>query len=633
MAVASEALLQKLTESWKNSRFEELQREADEAAAEIEKMQKTSLDERKELSSKTKEFRKQPDEVKLGEMKGLLKLYQSGIDSLTKRAKSAEATFFRVYETLGEVPDPYPLLIEAANNLKTQKQIEDLKKEKEEMEGSLQGKEKLEREVENLRKELDKYKDLVETEAEKRAAITKEECEKSWLEQQKLYKDMEQENASTIQKLTSKIRELQASQLDHDLQASQNESAGLDVNAKSAEVNAILSELDDANKIIVELQAEIAVLKQNTKEQKSGSSQDDLSNQQKQQLDFMDSLNKKLSTELESIKEASRKEMETHCATIQTLENEVKEARKVKEESLTLANKFSDYDEIKRELSVLKQIEFSGEHATHENTSLESQLLKREKQLSEELAKLRSTNAQLTDRITQESKKASFLEQKASEQEEVIRKLEKDLADVDVEGSVYLSNTTYRREGTSGQLSPTSSIMGGNPSLFNGSVLSRNSVNETGSAIVDVIKQQRDRFRRANVTLVNQVSAANDKIALLESKLEEVEKSNTLLYEQMRFRDHYQKHVEPSSSHLQTAAAYENSISPFASFRKKEAERAYSRMGSFERIVYALLRTLLFSRATRGLFFMYLILLHLFIMIVLLKLGIAGNTAYTPMNY
>jgi homeobox protein cut-like len=40
----------------------------------------------------------------------LIKTYQAEIDSLTKRAKAAEAAFISVYTPLSDVPDPVPLL-------------------------------------------------------------------------------------------------------------------------------------------------------------------------------------------------------------------------------------------------------------------------------------------------------------------------------------------------------------------------------------------------------------------------------------------------------------------------------------------------------------------------------------------
>jgi len=74
------------------------------------------------------EFKKIPDDEKLTAFKGLLKgvplfrrlpapwltlqciAYQTEIDNLTKRSKSAENAFLNVYKVLAEAPDPYPLL-------------------------------------------------------------------------------------------------------------------------------------------------------------------------------------------------------------------------------------------------------------------------------------------------------------------------------------------------------------------------------------------------------------------------------------------------------------------------------------------------------------------------------------------
>lgn len=43
--------------------------------------------------------------------------YQTEIDSLTKRSKSAENAFLNVYKVLAEAPDPYPLLEAAVVSL------------------------------------------------------------------------------------------------------------------------------------------------------------------------------------------------------------------------------------------------------------------------------------------------------------------------------------------------------------------------------------------------------------------------------------------------------------------------------------------------------------------------------------
>lgn len=75
------------------------------------------------------DFKKIAEEEKANAFKGLLKgartvccsalltqctlsraAYQSEIDNLTKRSKTAENAFLSVYKVLAEAPDPFPLL-------------------------------------------------------------------------------------------------------------------------------------------------------------------------------------------------------------------------------------------------------------------------------------------------------------------------------------------------------------------------------------------------------------------------------------------------------------------------------------------------------------------------------------------
>jgi len=54
-------------------------------------------------------FRKLPEEEKLTGFGTLLKSYQGEIDTLTKRAKAAEAAFITAYKAVHDVPDPAPV--------------------------------------------------------------------------------------------------------------------------------------------------------------------------------------------------------------------------------------------------------------------------------------------------------------------------------------------------------------------------------------------------------------------------------------------------------------------------------------------------------------------------------------------
>jgi homeobox protein cut-like len=124
----------------------ELQKTLDTQGIEVVENQKENVVGRKALADKTKgidihlrfinacshfesDFKKIPDEEKVNAFKGLLKCasqplaysrslillfwdaaYQTEIDNLTKRSKSAESAFLNLYKVLADAPDPYPLL-------------------------------------------------------------------------------------------------------------------------------------------------------------------------------------------------------------------------------------------------------------------------------------------------------------------------------------------------------------------------------------------------------------------------------------------------------------------------------------------------------------------------------------------
>ncbi|KAJ2339514.1 hypothetical protein GGH91_004461, partial [Coemansia sp. RSA 2671] len=105
-----ESVLAGALEYWRGVNLASLLRELDEAGLAIVDNQKTSLQERRRLAEKTKEFRAVSDEQKPSEFKPLLKAYQNEIDALTKRMKFAEASFLQLFKSLSEAPDPEPFI-------------------------------------------------------------------------------------------------------------------------------------------------------------------------------------------------------------------------------------------------------------------------------------------------------------------------------------------------------------------------------------------------------------------------------------------------------------------------------------------------------------------------------------------
>jgi len=140
-----EGTLKEAMQTWQNIKLSELQKELDKQGQEIVSNQREALASRKALAEQTKEFKRTnpaasttpaslsssgilssgagagagaEDEDKGGAgggaggaaFKGLLKNYQTEIDSLTKRSKFAETAFLNIYKLLADAPDPAKML-------------------------------------------------------------------------------------------------------------------------------------------------------------------------------------------------------------------------------------------------------------------------------------------------------------------------------------------------------------------------------------------------------------------------------------------------------------------------------------------------------------------------------------------
>lgn len=116
-------------QTWVEIDLPSLQKKLDEQGIELKEDQKASLLSRKNLASKTKEFKKLEDSEKLNQFKSLLKLYQNEIDNLTNKNKMVENYFFGIYRSLAEAPDPRPLLEMSLDSVIESKETLSLRKE------------------------------------------------------------------------------------------------------------------------------------------------------------------------------------------------------------------------------------------------------------------------------------------------------------------------------------------------------------------------------------------------------------------------------------------------------------------------------------------------------------------------
>ena len=371
---------------------------------------------------------------------------------------------------------------------------------------------------------------------------------------------------------------------------------------------------------------------------------------------------------------------------LRSLEREIAMLKEERDVLKTKVQKWSDYEDVKQELEVLKSIEFStgddddlelvdpaapasqgglenGSVVKGKGDTLEQLLLARNKKLSDELTILRVSHQDLQGRLQAMQGDLSKVNSDLEKAQHLNAALENDLANVHDTANAYPSGAsvagTYvsrypqssANMGRKGRVSPTSSIISGfdprSSSLGTTSLEALRSGEPVGggSGILPMITAQRDRFKKRNTQLENELSESHRTVSSLRQEIASLQKDNLNLYEKTRYVSTYNRaaptassassySTNPNSSTIQMSnstssglaldryrSAYESNISPFAAFRGRESARAYKRMSLPERIVFSITRMVLATRTSRNLFAGYCVALHLLVFFSLYWLG------------
>lgn len=330
---------------------------------------------------------------------------------------------------------------------------------------------------------------------------------------------------------------------------------------------------------------------------------------------------------------------------IRSLERLIAGVENDKEALKEKVSSWSDYADVKRELEILKSIEFStGDDddddddseidthldllATSKKESLEQLLLARNKKLGNELTVLRVSHQDLSQRLStlQHSLDTATADLAASKS--LNARLEDDLLKLQqqqYQPSQYTPGPAPSIAGTYAsrypsarpRISPTSSIIGGSSP---GTLDSLRTLNDASpnAGILPMITAQRDRFKQRNAALEESLSTAHTTISTLRDEVASLQKDNLALYEKTRYVSSYTPSTTtmtsgfapPATSIDRYRQAYEANISPFEAFRGRESARAYHRLGVPERLIYSLTRVILANRVSRNVFAAYCVALH-----------------------
>lgn len=559
-----------------------------------------------------------------------------------------------MYSSISEAPDPYPLLEASVESIVTA----------DETVPRLEADNRyLRSQVSNLTSQLEESEKRLETETSAKQALQEsqdssvKEVESSW----SAVLTEKQDNWDAQKKSLEEHGENQERLL-KELKASYEVSQRLDRNAENddanqlggfttAELEIVTSDLERANQRLADVEARneqlrVELAQSTTQATRSGPVEEDPAYLR------LRSKNSSLLCKVDAARfERESAHREVEAGTLK-LKREIATLTHDSEGLKAKLAKCADYEDVKRELEVLKSIEFAtGDNdAADEDTvadtpdqppisvssinpnnqNLEQLLLARNKKLNNELTVLRVSHQDLSTRLNTLQEDLSTTNMEFEKSRALTAQLEDDIASLQHPSSLhttapsiaptYSSRHPYRK-GSARAASPTSSIISG---FEAGSNFHGEHTAGSSSSILPMLTAQRDRFKTRNAALESDLQKAYQTVSSLRSEIASLQKDNLNLYERTRYAASFPR-AQPSGPPNPNPATieigggggtdryksvYEGSLSPFAAFRGRESARVMRRMSLPERSAFKFLRTVLSTRTSRNVFVVYFLGLH-----------------------
>ncbi|KAH3683971.1 hypothetical protein WICPIJ_005046 [Wickerhamomyces pijperi] len=670
----STSSFEKALHSWTEVSLPILQQQLDDKGILLNETQTKSLESRKGLATKTKEFRKLDDDLKLKEFKSLLKLYQQEVDSLTERAKQAESSFFDVYRSIGELPDPKPLLEASLDSVIVSQEIDELRSKNNSLQEELlkfadydQLKAKLLRLEQKSSETLNNRLKMKEDELN---AVFQEK-ESNWLEKEENFNQKTRDYERRIQELLTqqKIDQIklknQRMALGVDEADEEEENAALSQQAAEAEgeydpkISAKLEQVQKDFEYQRSLNNKLEKRNETLIKELSLAKSDNLQNETKLakelKLNELESENATLVATLDHIKLSSESKAKKSQLVISNLQRDVKS---LTGEISSLQNKlvkYKDYEDIKQELNTLRQISFgtgededasddedtkvqetlsgqtdsgsAGAGSGSGNEKLDEILINRNKKLTQEIIDFRLKCEELTTQVTTLQQECHKSKEDVAKLSELNNKLETDLSHFQSAATSHPRFDSMSMVSGVGKFNNNNSNSNRAASIISVDEGEQSSGNNL-SSVLPIVTAQRDRFRSRNLELETQLKTQQQKMKDLEGKIKKLNKDNAELFERTRYLSSFNKgsvnrhgagagimdaDLERNSQYEQN---YEDSLNPLTKFREREQERISSKLSPLERIFLGFARAILANKTSRLLFLGYCVGLHCLVMLM-----------------
>uniref|UniRef100_A0A673WJ30 Homeobox protein cut-like n=2 Tax=Salmo trutta TaxID=8032 RepID=A0A673WJ30_SALTR len=412
---------------WKRLDLQQLQRELNATATALANRQDESEQSRKKLIDQSREFKKNTPEDLRKQVAPLLKGFQAEIDAVSKRSKESEAAFLNVYKRFIDVPDPVSAL-ETAQQLQLKVQrMHDIETENQKLRETLEGYTQEIAEVKNhevtikaLKEKIEEYEETLSKQAKELGQEERRGGEKEAKEGQ-LHNDHAEEESQQQENQESVVSKLEeanhkAQSLQTALEATQTELLELkskydeESTAKADEIEVVMSDLKRANQRAEEAEREAEALREQlssankslqlaTQIQKApdmeqalevlsrSSLEVELSAKEREVLQLAEDV-QRLQASLANIRENSASQisqLEQQLSTKESLLKQLEE--KLREQA--------DYEAIKKELSILKSMEFgSSNFSSAQDSKKPLEMLLKSRGLQSESSSLRLNNSE-----------------------------------------------------------------------------------------------------------------------------------------------------------------------------------------------------------------------------------------------
>ncbi|XP_045066705.1 homeobox protein cut-like 1 [Coregonus clupeaformis] len=411
---------------WKRFDLQQLQRELDATATVLANRQDESEQSRKKLIDQSREFKKNTPEDLRKQVAPLLKGFQAEIDAVSKRSKESEAAFLSVYKRFIDVPDPVSAL-EAAQQLQLKVQrMHDIETENQKLRETLEGYTQEIAEVKNhevtikaLKEKIEEYEETLKKQAkelgqeERREGEEEGQLHNNHAEEESQQQENQESVVSKLEEADSKAQSLQTA-----LEATQAELLDLkskydeESTSKANKIEVVMSDLERANQRadVAEREAE-ALREQLTSANKSlqlatqiqkapdmeqalevlsrSSLEVELSAKEREVLHLAEDV-QRLQASLANIRENSASQISQLEQQLSTKESSLKQLEEKLQEQ-------ADYEDVKKELSFRKSIEFGPSNCSSAQESKKPlELLLKSRGLHSESSSLRLNNSELS---------------------------------------------------------------------------------------------------------------------------------------------------------------------------------------------------------------------------------------------